>query len=775
MPNVMNTPSVTDIKDDPITSYVIKNYYKRANKGPEMTEEQSRNDSGQDEPQLNFFSSLCNSLYKFIRGADSTHEQIGRLIEQKQNARSLQEWLAAATKLDDITNAEQWKSKRESVLYDYCLVESSTEAMKKARLAKDWPNLLYLIRTTWVRNRGGMGNVNLYRHSYVGTKHIIEDYVEESSRSLQELVYNSDLDDTYLLGMLTQTRKNIGRTALVLSGGGTFGLFHIGILVTLFEQELLPRVISGSSAGAIVASILASRQEHELMGLMDEILVKDFNIFKDDLEMSESENLLIKISRFFKNGTWFDNKNLVSTMINFLGNLTFREAYNRSGKILNITVSPASVHEQPRLLNNLTSPNVLIWSAVCASCSLPGIFPSSPLYEKDPKTGETKQWNSSSVKFVDGSVDNDLPVSKLSEMFNVDHIIACQVNIHVFPFLKLSVSCVGGEIEDEFSARFKMALGKVYKYMASEVIHALEIATEIGIGTNVLTKLRSVLSQQYSGDITILPEMNTLLRFNELLSNPTQEFLLREATNGIRASWPKISIIKNHCGQEFELDKMINYLKGKIISNTDIKGNPFQISNRDVPLINSPVLANSEKKAIQVFDDVLLNADNLDNFMVVPDGTGSLKSQDVNNSPRYSNEFGRRAHNRRKSDSATNGNRKGKRHNSISLPYSSSSSPLSEKKYSMINFRPSFDKKISTGDLQVRKPYPYPPKSSSFSRIDYDPRSNSLTPILDHAAGTRKDDSILHSDVRSNPNSPLRLRTKGSVSKRASRKNPDTA
>ena len=44
------------------------------------------------------------------------------------------------------------------------------------------------------------------------------------------------------------------------------------------------------------------------------------------------------------------------------------------------------------------------------------------------------------MKFVDGSVDNDLPITRLLEMFNVDHIIAVQVNPHVVPILRVSVS-----------------------------------------------------------------------------------------------------------------------------------------------------------------------------------------------------------------------------------------------------------------------------------------------------------------------------------------------
>ncbi|SSD60844.1 related to Lipase 5 [Saccharomycodes ludwigii] len=527
---------------------------------------------------------------------------IQNLIEEKHYSTSYESWYSAALQLDSLNpETVRWKLDKESTLYDYKLIEENLDNLRNARNNKDYDTLLYLIRTTWERNLGNMGDLNLYRHSHVGTKKLIEDYLEECILSINELLHESHIDDRILLNIFMQTRKKVGRTALVLSGGGTFGLFHIGVLATLYEHDLLPKVISGSSAGAIVASILCIHKKEEIIGLLEEVLSKSFNIFQDDSEKSESENLLIKVSRFLQNGTWFDNRHLVNTMIGFLGDLTFREAYNKTGKILNVTVSPASVYEQPRLLNNLTAPNVLIWSAVCASCSLPGIFPSTPLYEKDPNTGETKEWNSSSVKFMDGSVDNDLPISRLSEMFNVDHIIACQVNVHVFPFLKLSISCVGGEIEDEISARFKTKLNQISSFCVNEVVHLLEMGTELGIATNLLTKLRSVFLQQYSGDITILPDLKMLLSFNKMLKNPTQNFLLEETIEGARATWPKMSIIKNHCAQEFELDKAITYLKTQIISNS--KG--ADLITSELPIMGTPLLTGSDHPLHNALNEIL--------------------------------------------------------------------------------------------------------------------------------------------------------------------------
>ncbi len=50
-----------------------------------------------------------------------------------------------------------------------------------------------------------------------------------------------------------------GRSALLLSGGASMGLQHSGVVKCLLESNLLPRVISGASAGSIVAAIVGSK------------------------------------------------------------------------------------------------------------------------------------------------------------------------------------------------------------------------------------------------------------------------------------------------------------------------------------------------------------------------------------------------------------------------------------------------------------------------------------------------------------------------------------
>lgn len=52
---------------------------------------------------------------------------------------------------------------------------------------------------------------------------------------------------------------------------------------------------------------------------------------------------------------------------------------------------PADTNEPPRLLNFLTAPNALVWSAVAASAAFPGLFPAQNLLAKNA-AGETVRW-----------------------------------------------------------------------------------------------------------------------------------------------------------------------------------------------------------------------------------------------------------------------------------------------------------------------------------------------------------------------------------------------
>ena len=61
---------------------------------------------------------------------------------------------------------------------------------------------------------------------------------------------------------------NFGRTALCLSGGASFAYYHFGVVKALLEADLLPDVITGTSGGALIAALTATRTNEELKQLL---------------------------------------------------------------------------------------------------------------------------------------------------------------------------------------------------------------------------------------------------------------------------------------------------------------------------------------------------------------------------------------------------------------------------------------------------------------------------------------------------------------------------
>ena len=339
---------------------------------------------------------------------------------------------------------------------------------------------------------------------------------------------------------------------------------HIGVLKALFEQQLLPRIISGASAGSIVCAVICTKTDEEIPRLIKEFPYGDLAVFEED---DSNVGVLGHLRRLLTEGSWSNIENLTRVLRGLMGDMTFQEAYNRTRRILNICVSTASIYELPRLLNYVTAPNVMIWSAVAASCSLPLVFTSSHLLVKDPVTGEHHPWTPTPQRFIDGSVDNDLPMTRLAEMFNVNHFIVCQVNPHVVPFLSKNDVLPRDNKPVQTYASRPHAIDWTYALTSlarDEALHRLQFMAELGIFPNLMTKCQTILSQKYSGDITILPEiaMNDLPK---LLSNPTVDFMLRSCVAGERATWPQLSRIRDRCAIELALDRAVHHLRTRVV------------------------------------------------------------------------------------------------------------------------------------------------------------------------------------------------------------------
>ncbi|KAF9108666.1 hypothetical protein BGX27_008266 [Mortierella sp. AM989] len=492
----------------------------------------------QDQPQANGLISTVTSTVSSVAYAVGKHwskkiyESLLRSRDPKayythllKAATNYEQWSEAAIVLDRLQGKDKWKNDPKSPHYDYEMLQERLSQLASARASGDLGQMIFLLRTSLSRNIGNVGQRKLYAETIIGTKRLIEDYNSEVIRQLN-IICDTESDDFSMAAKLeffTHTRQAFGRTALLLSGGATMGLMHIGVVKTLFQNNLLPRIISGSSCGSIIAAILCTRTDDEIPSML-QFEKFNFNVFH---ALEEKGDYWARLIHFLRNGALFDAQVLKAALKENIGDITFQEAYNRTRRILNITVSTSATFEMPRLLNYLTAPNVLVWSAVATSCAAPFIYNSAPLIAKD-RNGEEIQWNPSRYHWIDGSVENDLPMNKLSELFNVNHFIIT----------------------------YQSTLG------LGALPNEIRVATppEPGIMPELTHKVQAIMSQRYYGDITIVPSIGPEDYLN-IVSNPTVEFLAKAMLKGERATWPKISIIKNHCSIEHCLDDILYRLR----------------------------------------------------------------------------------------------------------------------------------------------------------------------------------------------------------------------
>jgi NTE family protein len=422
---------------------------------------------------------------------------------------------------------ESWKRESASELYDNVAIEARLSALREYRKKGDDHALLFMLNEGVHGNMGGMGNAKLYSKAKSGTKQLISDYVDEIADAL---VYLSSVDDDVIsfeekLDFFHRASQCFGQSALMLSGGAQLGNFHMGVVKALIETNLVPRVISGSSMGAVFAALLGVHTDEELVHYF------------------EPENLMFAvrkeagfIDRFFERRGSVGIEYVVEAIDRLIPDLTFQEAFLRTGRHINISVAPYERHQTTRLLNAIASPNVLIRSAVMASTAIPGVFPPVVLSAKN-KEGEAQPYLPSR-KWVDGSISDDLPAKRLARLYGVNHHIVSLTNPFALPFA--SDPAKQSSLLADTSKLAKSWIRELASFGHSVSYKYLKGWPLIGAAAS---NFHSLVSQNYTGDINIIADF-TVIKPRHLLSHLTYDELLGLIRNGERASWPKIEAIR---------------------------------------------------------------------------------------------------------------------------------------------------------------------------------------------------------------------------------------
>ncbi|CAB9524435.1 Patatin-like phospholipase domain-containing protein [Seminavis robusta] len=351
-----------------------------------------------------------------------------------------------------------------------------------------------------------------------------------------------------------RARAAYGRTALCLSGGSTMGAYHFGHIRGLLEAGVLPNIISGTSAGAVIAAIICTRTDEELLqDMKPEVIVKRLTCFSrswPDRMKSLSEN-----GNLFSQQEWLD---LIRWFT--MGDMTFEEAYRKTGRIFCVTVSATTKKAPPVLLNHLTVPNVTLASAVVASAAVPGFIPAMKLQYKMPD-GSVRE-NPRDQTYFDGSIDSDIPVNGLAEMLNCQFFIAAQVNPHIVPFFFNPKGGVGRPCRwssgaHEHSWRGGFLLATLEMYLKNDMkakmrfLHDMEAA--VGFTSTLLT-------QEFHGSTTLVPQVS-IIDYPKLFSDLNLNDLYRVYQGGSITAYEHTAMIKTHYRIADTLDNCLEALR----------------------------------------------------------------------------------------------------------------------------------------------------------------------------------------------------------------------
>lgn len=484
------------------------------------------------------------------------------------------EWVEHARQHDKVSGMEKWKATEHTSLYDYAEISLRLRHLKQLRGRNDAHGLLFTLNEGIHGNMGGMGKPVLYTRAKYGTKDLINEYIDEIVNTLDFLAKDEsgDLDFDEKIDFFHRASLCFGRSALMLSGAGTLGLFHMGVVKALSENGVLPRVISGSSAGAMIAAAIGTHTDEELKHFFEpKNLAVDTDIKKGFMEWL-----------FLGKDGRLDAKYIEAMHAHFIRDMTFQEAYELTGHAINITVSPQAYHQSPRLLNAITSPNVLIRSAVKGSCAVPGALPPVTL-EAMSESGyrvpylPTRKW-------IDGSVSSDLPAKRLSRLYGVNHFIVSQTNPMVLwgitdpktehgilPTLQ-RISLIA--IRETVSGCYQISKKYLKNYPKTSIM---------------ASQMNSVVTQQYTGDVNIFPSYRLFdpRKLAKQWNEKEVTFLIRE---GELSTWPKIEMIKNCMKISNKLDEILEEYDQRNLKHVE-KAVP------DVKAINNATRSRKRKSA----------------------------------------------------------------------------------------------------------------------------------------------------------------------------------
>jgi TAG lipase / lysophosphatidylethanolamine acyltransferase len=524
---------------------------------------------------MSFIDSILSIIWSIItftwlRHRVEIRRRVNDLQRSSRSAQTYEQWHAIKCEIDQLLGLDVWRQEKESRYYDWLKIAQQKREIERCQVNGDILNLCGMLRMHPVRNLYDILSPRLYTKAHAGTKLLIEDYILQVQRCVSDLAAISGtrtgFNSQTKMELFHDTSHAFGRSTLVLQGGSAFSMCHIGVVKALHLKGLLPRIITGTATGALVAALVGVHTDNELLGVLTGKAI-DLSSFQrsrmrrrklaDDAPSGTKwlQAVRRRSARFLRTGHIFNIRVLEECARDNLGDITFEEAYAKTGRILNVTVALPNEVSIPQLLNYITAPHVLIWSAVVASTATSKtLYAPVQLYCKN-ETGSTEPYVATDYPVSSAFTQRkpsraelqEAPLKRIGELFNVNHFIVSQTRPYIAPFVRSSQNYAGHSTFLNFLIRI----------FSGEIFHLLNQLNSIGLLPTTLCRLlmdETIPSNSRWAKISLTPD----LTFRDLLAlfdTPTEHLLDEWIIRGERSVWPAVAELSVRCGIEFVLER----------------------------------------------------------------------------------------------------------------------------------------------------------------------------------------------------------------------------
>lgn len=144
--------------------------------------------------------------------------------------------------------------------------------------------------------------------------------------------------------------------------------------------------------------------------------------------------------------------------------------------------------------------------------------------------------------------DRDSPLSRIAELFNVNHFIVSQARPYIAPFLRSDL-----HHPNPRRAGKQGLTHPLLRLVTLEIHHRLNQLDSLGALPTALRRL--LIDENIPGpSLTLVPDISPA-DLIKLLDMPTKESLDHWILRGERGVWPAVGALKVRCAVEVEIDR----------------------------------------------------------------------------------------------------------------------------------------------------------------------------------------------------------------------------